>query len=62
MIVQEKQESLVAVERGVVTCLPLTCEEEYDFLADVNAAIVRGELTSDEAQEMIDREYALWNS
>lgn len=46
-------------EKQVVLCERLTLEEEVDFLTDVNDAEARGEITSEEATEIIDRQYEL---
>jgi hypothetical protein len=43
----------------IVVCEPLTLTEEVDFLAMVNDAVAAGELTAEDASEIIDREYSL---
>lgn len=48
-----------ANEPGQVLCEKLTIEEEVDFLQDVNDAVDRGEISAEDAQQMIDRQYEL---
>jgi len=43
----------------IIQCERLTPDEEVDFLQAVNHAVVEGELTNEEASELIDREYEL---
>lgn len=46
-------------ERIVILNESLSLEEEVDFLSDINDAVERGEITAEEAAQMIDREYEL---
>jgi hypothetical protein len=43
----------------IVYCEPLTIDEEADFLQMVNDAAEAGDITEEEAMEMIEREYVL---
>lgn len=43
----------------VILCERLTIEEEVQFLEMVNAAVEEGEITTEEASEIIDKEYKL---
>ena len=45
----------------IVYCERSTTEEELDFLTVVNDAQADGEITPQEATEMIDRQYILWS-
>lgn len=43
----------------VVICESLTVDEEVDFIDAVSEAVLRGDITQEEALDLIDREYSL---
>jgi hypothetical protein len=47
------------MDKPIVTTEALTPDEEVDFLIALAEAELAGDLTHEEAHELIDREYAL---